>query len=431
MIDTESGIDALDVNVKRQALALNVLRIATFLYVFALPFNHNAAIKNLALLGVLIGLVLARGVRLDWRSPVVLALLAILGTALFSTLLGTAVLEDLNAYRKHFLPPLLIFLAVFLAFSDMRWLRMLLLIMLAAFSVRAGFALYEALTSSRDMGWAWKGFSLEAAMYIPLAVGGLMVMRRSARWSAAVVVALGIAAVLAIESRTTLVAVLSSALVIWMVRGQWRGMLVFLLCFGLIAGSVLALKPKLVERYSSIFSSHTYQGAEALSNRAAIWRGVWEVAADRPVIGHGFGWKKLGRTAVGNGHVARWKQQTDAESQFAAWYFSLPSDKVNPHNLGLELLFETGWLGLLVYLGAVLTLIWQSVRLVFISSPEWQPVGAMVVGFWTGYLIMNFGNSLWLGSGPSAIVLGILAVLWDKARIGEDSISTQAGIKAA
>ena len=398
--------------------ALEMVRYGALVYAFALPFNHNAAIKNVALLVILIGLVLTRGVRLDWRSPIMIALLAVLGVALISTLFGVSVIEDLNAYRKHFLPAVVVFLAVISGFSELRWIRILVLTLLLAFGIRAGFALFEALASTRELGRAWKGFGLEAAIYIPLAVGALTVMTRNTRWFIAVVLAVGFAAVLAIESRTTLIAALIASLVIWMVRGEWRRMLVFMLFVGLLGASMLWLKPQLVERYASIFSTRTYQGTEALSNRTMIWQGVLEVAAERPVLGHGFGWKKLGRIAVEKGYVARW--QSDSESQFAAWYFSLPSDKVNPHNLALELLFEIGWLGVAVYLIAVLVLIWQSVRLVFITSSEWQAIGAMVVGFWVAYLIMNFGNSLWLGSGPSAIVLGMLVVLYREGQLRTD-----------
>src|SRR5689334_1780773 len=86
-----------------------VARAAVLYYAAILPFTHNAALKNLGLLGMLVALLLTAfegRLKLDWRSPILGALLAVTGVTLLSTLLGGNLADDLDSYRKHFVPML-------------------------------------------------------------------------------------------------------------------------------------------------------------------------------------------------------------------------------------------------------------------------------------------------------------------------------------
>ena len=97
-------------------------------------------------------------------------------------------------------------------------------------------------------------------------------------------------------------------------------------------------------------------------------------------------------------------------SKNAAEYFSRPPDKINPHNLALQLLFETGFVGLAAYVGMLAVLFWQSVTLAQRAPPEWRPLAATATGFLVSYLVMSISNGLWLGAGPSAMLVGMLEI---------------------
>lgn len=388
-------------------------RISVLLYAFALPFTHNAAIKNVALLGMLIALVMTireRQLKLDLRSPVLASVLTVMAVTLFSSLIGVDVLDNLNAYRKHFFPLILaIPLAVVYFRSRDAWL-LLLGTLAVAFGIRSGLALFEMLVSTREQGLFFKGFGIESAMYVPLLAGLALVTRGRPRvlWSAVLILAA--VAVLVNGSRTALVAVALGSIVIPLVLGRWRFVLALLAVGGILGAGVLFTKPELASRYEAALQASAYAGPTGMSIRYPIWIGVWEIAKQRPLLGHGFGWKKLGSTAVSDGFLDRWKASADPYLAYTAYWFSLPTDKVNPHSLVMQLLFEVGFVGLAGYGVMLAILLWQAWALSRKLPAEWRPLAGTALGLLVGYLVINISNGLWLGSGPSIFLIALLEV---------------------
>lgn len=107
-----------------------------------------------------------------------------------------------------------------------------------------------------------------------------------------------------------------------------------------------------IARYYTIFSKGTYQFGNdgSVSERKAIIKAVWEISSERLWIGYGPGWKKLPTIAAERGYMQRWQASTDPIDGWAYRYFSYGEGRVNPHNLYMQLLFEVGAPGLLIYL---------------------------------------------------------------------------------
>lgn len=406
---------------------LLLARMAILLFVVALPFPHNAPWKNMALLGMLFAAIaLFRQHRLvaDLRSPLWWIVGALLGVLCLTAALGSDPLDSFHELRKHFLPGLLLLLLLPVVFADPRLGRLLLAICAAAFVLRAGMVLVELvrylpdLDAGRTEGSYIKGFALDAGFYIPILLG-LLLLAGASRWLAVLGLPLILAVMLLVQSRTPIIAAAIAAVLMLVFLRRWRTLATGVVAGLAVVGYVAVTQPVIAVRLASAFDMQTYRKAfeianyskpdDGLSARTAIWMGVLEITETRRWLGYGFGWKKLGRTAVENGYVAKWQaRKGDALAEEQAWYFALPSDKVNPHSLYLQIYFESGLLGISAYLLSVGMLLWLSGRLAWRSQGEVQIVGAVVLAYLVDHLILGFANGLWIGLGPSFVLLGML-----------------------
>jgi O-antigen ligase len=415
--------------------AQGLARLGVLMYLIAVPFTHNAAWKNgatLLMLGAAIGLWQKRQLVIKGIMPLATSLMALLAILLLSAFAGVDPLSSLNELRKHFLPGLLLFLLTAVAFREEEWQRRLLLLVGFAFLARIGLAVIELfaygdLAAARDQGRFVKGLALDAGFYFPVYIG-LMVWRSPYRWFGTIAAAAVFGIIVAVQGRAPLLAALVSALAMLAVLRKWR-VLVFLFGGAIVAlGVLMVTQPVVGERFAAAFSPKTYLQAldrraygsesDGLSGRIPIWLGVIEIGNARPLLGYGFGWKKLGKIAVEDGYLARWEaMRNDAVAKAQVSYFSLPTDKVNPHNLYLQIYFEAGIVGVAAYLVVLGISLWQSWHLAR-GGPAWEAVvGAIIFGFLVNHIVLGFANGLWLGLGPSMAWLGLLAALPRRMRV--------------
>lgn len=395
-------------------------KISVLCYLGALTFPHNVAFKYVMLIVMLIAFLWGIGVkalRWDWHSPVLGAVLLVIGVFGLSAMGGVDPLDSLNEMRKHFLPGLLMLVLIPSFFRSNRELAWLLIVLAASFLMRTVLALgefyfFQGADGARAEGMFFKGYSMDATLYMPFLLAAWLRVSGRMRWLIGLGIALVVLAMLLAQSRTPLAAVLIAVAVCLLLLKQWRH-LVALAGVALVVGVTLwMVQPGMANRFATAFSPAEYANAQGMGGRYPIWKGVAEIAMARPVLGYGFGWKKLGRTAVADGYVARWQARTeDASAQQAAWYFSLPSDKVNPHNLGMEVFFEGGFLGLAVYGSALLILFWQAVRLINSAQTDLRPFAVIAVAYLVGHVVLSVSNGVWLGAGPTMAALAFLEVV--------------------
>lgn len=395
-------------------------------YLALSPFGHVGALKNLALLGMLIALVwlwrLGR-LAIDWQSPILRAvgglLLVLLGTAA----LGVEPWDSFGELRKHFLPGVLLLLMIPALFDDQPRRRLLLGVLAVAFMLRSGLTLFELgqyfpdLDTGRSKGSFIKGYSLDAGFYIPVLIGLLLLGGRW-RWLAPIGLLAAFGAMLLLQSRTPLVAVVIAGALMLVALRRWRTLIVCLASAALLGGSLMIRQAQVAERLASTFSQQTYESAmetrnyskaNGLAARVPIWAGVLEITAGRSWQGYGFGWKKLGRIAVDQGYVARWQaREKDAFAAEQADYFSQNPSTVNPHNLYLQLYFESGLLGLGAYLIMLVLLFWQAGRLAWRGQAGNRLIGALVLAWLVDHVVLGLSNGLLIGLGPSLALVALL-----------------------
>lgn len=123
-----------------------------------------------------------------------------------------------------------------------------------------------------------------------------------------------------------------------LIPGHWRRKLKWI-GLAAAAGAVILFffSPRLREM----------QSLRNFSERTTVWRHTWECARQKPWLGHGYGKKTFVAVYYG--------------SQPPKATFTFP----HAHQYWLKLLFECGWLGVLLYLAAWLLLAVQLLRAIF------------------------------------------------------------------
>ncbi|PKO90302.1 MAG: hypothetical protein CVU16_10515 [Betaproteobacteria bacterium HGW-Betaproteobacteria-10] len=416
-------LDGLD---GRRDFAYGLARVSVLFLLAVMPYSHNAALKYFALFGMLtaaVWLTVQRRLNVDWRSPILLAIAGLLVVLSLTAAIGTDPPDSFNELRKHFLPGILLLLLIPQVFQGQKLIHLLLSIIALTFLLRAGLTLAELglylpdLNAGRDEGNFIKGFSLDAGFYIP-ALCALLLLGGRWRWLAPLGLMMVLLVMLLVQSRTPLFAAVAAVLVMISIRSQWRSLLIFGSVMVLVSAGVWLKIPQVAERFASTFDpqiflkaldTKNYVSGDGFSGRTPIWLGVIEITAGREVFGYGFGWKKLGQIAVKNGFVARWEaKQNDAFAKDQALYFSQPPSKVNPHNLYLQIYFESGLIGLIAYGAMLLILFWQAVRLARQTDREPAILAALVLAYLVGHVILGLANGLWIGLGPSLALVALL-----------------------
>lgn len=399
---------------------LLLARCSVLFFLAVLPFPHNAALKNIGLalmLGAVCWAWKKNQLNTNWKSPVLISLFGLIGTFVLISLASFEAASSLDELRKHFLPGVLLLILVPAFFKDKAAIACLISTICTAITLRSGLVLWEiydldSVNGAREAGLFTKGFAMESVTYWPILLAAFFFTRGRFRFVAAMALTLVGTGVWIYASRAPLIAIVISTLCLLLLLRKWKT-ITLVGGAAVLAGSILfTLSPELTKRYASIFQTSSYQGAEGMSARAPIWKGVIEIGMTHPMIGQGFGWKKMGRIAVEQGFVQRWQEKKgDPYADLAAWYFSLPTEKVNPHNLFLQIFFEGGYLGLLAYAITLLILIYQSLQLTGKADAEWKILPAVCAAYLAGHIVLGFANGIWLGTGPSFLIIAFLEIV--------------------
>jgi len=378
------------------------------IYIFFQPFNHFAGIRNTAFYSMLLLFLIKlarKGIKINWKDTTTIAFFILLMAILVSIFFSNYIIDSLNAFRKNFFYQMVVFFVILTEFRDVRKLRALLgavvlsfiTLTIIIFIKNPPANLLNILEAKTDRETFLGGYALNAAFYIPFTFGYLLSVKnrmllKGFLWT--MVLAEFVLVWLYYSSRTTLIAILISTVVMITMSKRYKMLAVIIILF-LAVGSVSYFKkPELIDRYKTLLSFQTYTSNVGLSGRGYIWKGTVEIIKDRPIIGYGYGWKKLATVVRDEGYLERWKDKWHGTYD----YFSRAGyGSASPHNLTLQILFETGILGLLAFILFWITVCIKVVKIMKSGAGDELNyfVKYGVVGVLVAYAIINTANGLW------------------------------------
>lgn len=378
------------------------------IYIFFQPFNHFAGIKNTAfiLMSLLFLIkITKKGINIHWKDSAIIALFILGLVILMSIFLSNYVIDSLNAFRKNFLYQTVAFFVIVTEFHEIEKLKALLhtvivsfiTVTLIIFIKNPPANLFNILEVKAQKETFLRGYALNAAFYVPFTIGYLFSTKdrlsiKAFYWF--MLLAEFVLVWLYYSSRTTLAAVLAAGVIMIVMSKRYKMLLAMLIVFLGVGIITYFKKPELLERHKTLLYPATYMTNEGLSGRLGIWKGTIDMIKDRPLLGYGYGWKKIAIVAREEGYLERWKEKwPDTYDFFEKGGYG----RASPHNLILQILFEVGILGLLAFM-----LFWATVFLKITGIIKKGCTSELscfvkygVLGVLVAYSIINITNSLW------------------------------------
>ncbi|MBL8403320.1 MAG: O-antigen ligase family protein [Dechloromonas sp.] len=407
-------------------LALSMWLILLFIQ----PFEKFVALKYLLMVGLLVvAYPLASRTEIRWRWQ---RRNVILGFALAIVIwcIAVSVVSPYPQDSLHALPRDLLLQAELLVFgwllvSSARTARM------AFWAIIVGFSVVSVLSGVEVIGYLSKhdlsegmiprshhsyygGYASMASFCLPLVIAfGFSctqnVVRKVLLGFLAVV---GLALTALYGSRSPLIVIAVAVLVLFGLRRMWKllgGVFLVAAIMAIWVGSQQNLG--YLEKYRSLAKSDTYVTNQGWSARFDVWSGVVEVIEARPLLGYGYGWKKLAWAINDGGYAERWKATDPAKT---AYFFGeegkVSYGRVNPHNYFLQVAFEIGVPGLILVLLFWLSVIWMGTKGLVRGDPEFQRLCAVILTTLFAYLLSNVANGFWVGglANMACALVGIL-----------------------
>lgn len=386
-------------------------RAAWFALVFLQPFNHFGALRLLASFALLVCLV-----GQCWRHPpranrhwTLWLAIAIALWAVAVSLLGPYPLDSMHALRQDLLVQALMLTAaltyvrsiadawriVGVALSGFTAVTVISMVEVVAYWVTHGFSFWV----ERSHDSFWGGYASTGAYYLPLLAGWLLAAPVKPAWKVAGwgLFAAAAALVVLYGSRTPLIAIVVAMCALLVLLRRWRS-LAGAACIALCLAGLIQLAPPgyVVDKYQTLLSGETYVTNNGLSQRLSVWDGCWQVIRERPLVGYGYGWKKLALAINDGGFVDRWQARPD----IAAYYIAngkAAYGKVNPHNYPLQVMFEVGIVGLVAALAFWAGIVRESIIQLRHGDKQHQLLAACLLAVLIGFAVSNLTNGYWVG----------------------------------
>lgn len=377
-----------------------LINVFLCVFLFFQPFKPFTGVRNTAFVLMLLFFVLkAVGgkIKIRLKDTTIAALCLLFATAVLSSVLSPFPIESLNAIRKNLLYQIVVFFVITTEFRSMEELKPVF------YSLFGGFAVLSAIIVFRhgpELFGDWSimpdkrftsGYATFATFYIPLGLAYIYSMKEDTRLMRVMVffVALEFFLTVLNNHRAQTAAIVVSCGVLTLGARRFRLLAVGAGAVLVIGLAILQAKPDALMRYKTLLTPSTYTSNEytAWNNRLAIWSGTFDMIKERPVLGWGYGWKKIDYAAKDMGFLEKWKE---AKPETYGYFSKGNYGSSNPHNLFLQILFEVGVIGLLAFL-----FFWLSVLLKAIRARGPMFLRLALLAVLVSYGLVNIANGLW------------------------------------
>lgn len=408
----------------------HLVKAFLLIFIFLQPFGGLTSVRETAFVAMCVLFVIraiAGNVKIDFKDSTVRALGLLAAIALLSSALSPYPLDSFNAMRKNLFYQITAFLVIADSFKDADDLRPLIYTMIGSFAALTALILirndisvlldWHRHTSDKETHLA--GYSLYATFYMPMTAAYLFAAKPGLRMKIFLLTCLGVelALVFLNNHRTQLVAVAASAVLIIVLASRVRTAAIVVAALLLSGLVVYKAAPALFDRYGTLAEYDTYVTNAGLTDRLSIWQGTLDIIKERPVVGYGYGWKKLAWAARDGGFMEKWDKNDRTHLYFSQFGYGA----ANPHNLALQLLFEVGALGL-----AAFVIFWSTVIIKAVATRRRDGREALLLryaaaGVLLSYILVNTTGGLWEESMGNLMVsfAAICLVLFKAAADGK------------
>jgi len=322
--------------------------------------------------------------------------------------------NNINEFKKDYLKPLLVFLMASTFIRGEKQVKALLLCFAFGFALRSVLLVFYY---GFDLAWLApyrRGYALDSIFYVSLTsvlvlFGKNFLSEKTKNALRLMWLIEGFVLILH-QSRSPLLAICFGLFCVLMINGAWRKLSLFVGGAVLAAGLLLSLKPQLWERYASTFNGATYHRDGAVMERKGIWLATGYLIEEKPLFGHGPGWRKLSPLVLDSHIISRLKSSNEIIDHYGYVYFTQNASKygkANPHNLYLQVMLEIGVVGLLCYLMFLFLIFWQAFRQIHASVSESVVANSLLV-IVPAFLLVGFANGLWANAVLLMMLAGIL-----------------------
>lgn len=380
------------------------------LFLFLQPFNGLSTFKDTLFIAVLILLIAKLAYARDgfeFKERTLLALSALFGVALLSSVLSPYPADSLNTLRKNLFYEAILYLAIVASYKSFDDLKPVFLSMILSF-----FTLSLLIVAVNDravlMNWLshknasfMGGYSTFATFYLPLSVGYIIFSNHGWKVKApmTLLVILGFVLTVLNNHRTQLAAVIISLALIALFAKKWKALITGIALLLIVAGWLALTKPEALIRHKTLLTPQNLlvKDTSGLNDRDSIWLGAWDMIKERPGLGYGYGWKKMALVARDFGFLSKW----DKSGRTYLYFNEAGYGKTNPHNLTLQILFEIGFAGFAVFILFWLSVVSKVIAMYKKPLPSLDgSAGALflkyaVPGILASYAILNLTNGYW------------------------------------
>jgi len=379
-------------------------------YLFLQPFKSFTSVREVAFALLALALVIRAingKARIDLKERTTQAFVLLIAVCMVSAFLSPYPMDSLNAVRKNLLYQAVVFFAVINEYKGFKDVKPLIYALIGGFAL---LSLGVVAVNKPSVLFNWldnnkapflSGYSTFAAFYVPLAAAFALSSKEDVKikWAASFVIALGFALSVLNNHRTQMVAIAVSTAVAVLIAKRYKIFAASAAVGVTIILFIFIMKPASIERYQTLLKPSNYVSNDMAgwNHRLAIWSGVYDMAADRPVLGWGYGWKKVAYAAKDGGYLERWPEDGRTRLYFTQFGYGA----VNPHNLLLQIVFEVGVLGL----GAFL-FFWATIVSKAISVLRWSNGGVLPPS-----RVSPSSRGLPLSEGASFLKLAVPSVL--------------------
>lgn len=377
-----------------------LINIFLCVFLFFQPFRPFTGVRNTAFGLMLLFFVLkAVGGRIKIRlkDTTTAALCLLFAAAVLSSVLSPFPIDSLDTIRKNLLYQIVVFFVITTEYRGVDELKPVFYSLFGGFAAlsaiivfRHGHELFGDWSYMSDKRFAYR-YDTYATFYIPLLLAYIYSMKEDKRLMRLLVffVALEFFLTVLNNHRAQTAAIAASCGVLTLAARRFRLLAIGAASVLVIGLLILQAKPDALVRYKTLLTPSTYTSNEytAWNNRLAIWSGTLDMIKERPVLGYGYGAKKITYAAKDMGLLEKWKESKPETYE----YFTRHGyGSINPHNLLLLILLEGGGVGLLAFLAFWLSLILKVVR-----AREAGFLRLAFLGVLVSYGLMSIANGLW------------------------------------